>query len=313
MVCFAVGCLARLGQVEPVPPEVLRSTPDRIARGEYLVEHVTVCLDCHSQRDWDRFSAPIVPGSEGQGGEVFDERHGVRGVVYGTNITPAGLAGWSDDELLRAITAGVNKLGDVLFPAMPYRSYRHLTRSDAAAIISYVRTLSPIEHQVPPRRLSFLVEFLIRSFAMDPVRLEQTIDEQDPLEYGRYLTRLANCADCHTPRTLSGEPEPNSHMSGGVGFTVPQGLVLSSNITPDAATGIGRWTREDFVSRFKSFLDPSRARTVSAGGMNTPMPWTMYAGMSETDLGAIYTYLRTVDPVRNRVAGFTSADDQTSR
>ncbi len=76
-------------------------------------------------------------------------------MVYGTNITPAGLASWTDNEILRAITAGVNRDGDVLFPVMPYRNYRYLTQGDAAAIITYVRTLSPIEHPVPPRRLNF--------------------------------------------------------------------------------------------------------------------------------------------------------------
>ena len=60
------GCVSRLGRLEPLPAEVLRSTPARLARGAYLVEHVTVCLDCHSQRDWDTYSAPIVIGTEGR-------------------------------------------------------------------------------------------------------------------------------------------------------------------------------------------------------------------------------------------------------
>ncbi len=174
-----------------------------------------------------------------------------------------------------------------------------------------MRTLSPIEHPVPPRRLNFFVEFLIRSFAIDRVRLAPTLDEgdpqgaPDPIQYGQYLTRLANCGDCHTPRTLAGEPEPNREMAGGVEFTLPQGLVQSANITPDRDTGIGRWTEERFVARFKSFADSGlRARAVGPAGMNTTMPWTMYAGMSRTDLEAIYAYLQQVPAVRNRVAPF---------
>ncbi|HIE92716.1 MAG TPA: hypothetical protein EYQ83_07565 [Acidobacteria bacterium] len=69
--------MARLGRMERMAPEALTSTPARRARGAYLVEHVTVCLDCHSQRDWDLYSAPIIAGTEGQGGETFDDRHGV--------------------------------------------------------------------------------------------------------------------------------------------------------------------------------------------------------------------------------------------
>jgi mono/diheme cytochrome c family protein len=318
LVCVGVGCIAGLGRLEPIPAEALRATPARLARGTYLVEHVTVCLDCHSQRDWDTYSAPIVAGTEGQGGEVFDDRHGVRGVVYGTNITPAGLAEWTDDELLRAITAGVNREGDVLFPVMPYRSYRHLTQSDAAAIISYVRALRPIEHPVPPRQLGFFVEFLIRSFAMDKVRLAPAVSEgadgraPTQIQYGRYLAQLANCGDCHTPRNLAGEPEPGREMAGGVTFTLPQGTAWSANITPDPDTGIGRWTQAAFVARFKAFSGPrSPARTVDASRRNTPMPWAMYAGMTQTDLEAIYVYLQQLPAVGNRVAVFAPTPERT--
>lgn len=324
LVCLGIGCTAGLGRLEPIPTEVLQATPERLARGAYLVEHVTVCLDCHSQRDWDTYSAPIVAGTEGQGGEVFDDRHGVRGVVYGTNITPAALAEWTDDQLLRAITAGVNRTGDVLFPVMPYRSYRNLTQRDAAAIVSYVRTLPPIEHPVPPRQLSFFVKFLIRSFAMDKVRLAPAApsdaddangSEPDQIQYGRYLTRLANCGDCHTPSDVAGQSEPGREMAGGVKFTLPQGTVWSANITPDRDTGMGRWTQAAFVARFKAFDGPrSPARTVDVSRRNTPMPWTMYAGMTQADLEAIYAYLQQLPAVRHRVAVFapTPARTQTA-
>jgi hypothetical protein len=305
------GCVSRLGRLEPLPAEVLRSTPARLARGAYLVEHVTVCLDCHSQRDWDTYSAPIVIGTEGRGGEVFDGRYGVPGVVYGTNITPAGLAEWTDDELLRAVTTGVNREGDVLFPVMPYRNYRHLTQGDAAAIASYVRTLPPIDHAVPPRQLNFFVEFLIRSFAIDGVRLAPSVgeggvrDEAEQIRQGQYLTQLANCGDCHTPRDLAGTPEPGRLMAGGIKFTLPQGTAWAANITPDQDTGIGRWTQEAFVARFKSFTGPrSPAGRVDVDRRNTPMPWTMYAGMTESDLEAIYVYLQQVPAGRNQVAAF---------
>ena len=306
LVCLGSGCLLRLGHLEPVSVEALRATPERLSRGKYLVEHVAVCLDCHSRRDWDKFSAPIVPGTEGQGGEIFDARHGVRGVVYGTNITPAGVAHWTEDELLRAITVGVSKDGRVLFPVMPYRSYRHLTRDDAAAILSFLRTLKAIEHDVPPRRLNPFVAFFIRSFSTGTVRLATTVDRGNSVEYGRYLTRLANCGDCHTPRGHTGKPKQNRYMSGGVGFTLPQGRVVAANITPDTETGIGSWTKRAFIGRFRAYANP-QARDLPVGPreMNSIMPWTMYAGMREDDLGAIYDYLRQVRPVKNRVKTFT--------
>ena len=76
-------------------------------------------------------------------------------------------------------------------------------------------------------------------------------------------------------------------MSGGVEFELPQGKVFAANITPDPETGIAHWTKETFVARFKAFDGPrSRTIPVRARQMNTVMPWTLYGGMSERDLGA---------------------------
>jgi hypothetical protein len=226
-------------------------------------------------------------------------------VVYGTNITPAGIGHWTEAELLKAITVGVSKGGRVLLPVMPYRNYRHLTRGDAAAILSYARTLKAIEHDVPPRRLNPFVRLFIRSFTRGTVRLADTIDHEDPVEYGRYLATLAGCGDCHTPRGRTGKPKQKRSMSGGAGFTLPQGRVFAANITPDVETGIGTWSRSAFIGRFKSYASPeARGSAVGPQGMNTIMPWPMYAGMREADLGAIYDYLRQLTPVKNRVEIF---------
>ena len=61
-----------------------------IARGEYLANHVTPCIDCHSKRDFTKLSGPVIPGTEGMGGEVFDNKleDDIPGVVYSRNITP---------------------------------------------------------------------------------------------------------------------------------------------------------------------------------------------------------------------------------
>lgn len=68
---------------------------------------------------------------------------------------------------------------------------------------------------------------------------------------------------------------------------------------------LGLWTREQFIKRFKQSLDPSYANTPYAPGQfQTVMPWTIYGGMSEHDLGAIYDYLRTIPAVKNQVEKF---------
>ena len=97
-------------------------------------------------------------------------------------------------------------------------------------------------------------------------------------------------------------------FASGFEFPFPNGQVVrSANITPDEATGIGSWSETDFVSRFK-FYDSAEGRTINAETMeyNTPMPWTMYAGMTEKDLTAIYKHLRTSKPIKNKVEKFTN-------
>ncbi|HET9054967.1 MAG TPA: cytochrome C, partial [Cyclobacteriaceae bacterium] len=65
-----------LPNVGEMPQLTIERTPERIARGAYLAQHVMVCVDCHSQRDWSLFAGPPVAGTYGMGGEVFDQKLG---------------------------------------------------------------------------------------------------------------------------------------------------------------------------------------------------------------------------------------------
>ena len=60
---------------------------ERVERGKYLANNVTVCMDCHSTRDWNKFSGPLMPGTLGKGGELFDQKFGFPGAYYSRNIT----------------------------------------------------------------------------------------------------------------------------------------------------------------------------------------------------------------------------------
>jgi hypothetical protein len=88
---------------------------------------------------------------------------------------------------------------------------------------------------------------------------------------------------------------------------VTGGISKSANITQDKVTGIGKWTEDDFVKRFKSYTDSTYVpNKISKGTFNTVMPWTMYGGMKEQDLKAIYAYLKTVKPIKNNVEKFVN-------
>ena len=287
------------------PPSAVKVqvTPERLARGEYLTLHVVGCIGCHSEQDQDKFALPIKPGTFGKGGEVFDERNHLPGAIYAKNITPAGIGTWSDGELLRAMTEGVSKDGTPLFPIMPYTHFGKMDEEDLHAIVAYIRTLKAIENPIPARRLVFPMNIITRTIP-GPASFTKRPSPSDKVAYGKYLVNAASCSECHTPIDGRGQPLPGMDFAGGQEFTILKtGFhVNSGNITPDADTGIGSLTEEQFIDKFKGFETPSDATlTEPEQRQNTVMPWTSFAGMTREDLGAIYAYLRTVKPVINRV------------
>ncbi|HVE60793.1 MAG TPA: cytochrome c [Chitinophagaceae bacterium] len=286
------------------------SLQESIARGDYLVNNVAACVDCHSKRDFKYFAGPVVPGSEGMGGEPLDNKlmHGIPGVLYPKNITPdtsTGIGSWTDEELIRAITLGINKKGDTLFPLMPYAHYNMLPKQDILDIIAYLRTIKPINNTVPGRKL-----FIPISMAYPPnlkTELDKNIRpaEADRVKYGEYLVTMADCRTCHTPMNERGEQ--GEAFIGGMTFNTPAFTVTSANITPDSLTGIGAWTEQMFVEKFKTYRKDEGYK-YDPGRQNTMMPWTLFAKMKDDDLKAIYAYLRTLKPVKNKIEKWAVQD-----
>jgi len=290
-------------KTDPPMNVTVQETGLRIERGEYLANHVTTCMDCHSEHDTKLFSYVVKPGTLGKGGDRLDESMGFPGKVYFKNITPAALGKWSDGELIRAITCGVNKDGKALFPIMPYLNYNKLSQEDLYSIVAYVRSLKPIEKVVPETELNFPLSLIVKTIPLEKYTPNNPVDKSDVVKYGKYLVTIASCFNCHT-RMNKGEPLPGMDFAGGEEFILFNGhsVVRSANITPDNQTGIGSWTKEVFISRFKYYdSDSTRYVPVGPDEFNTVMPWTMFAGMKEEDLGAIYEYLRTIKPVNNLV------------
>jgi hypothetical protein len=286
----------------PIPDIQLPTDPELVERGRYLANHVAVCMDCHSKRDWNYYAGPIVPGTLGQGGEVFDESSGLPGTVISKNITPYNLGDWSDGELYRAITGGLQKNGDALFPLMPYDAYRTMDRDDLLAIMAYLRTIPSIENDVPKHQLKLPLNFIVNAIPKE-AELQQ-VDRSNILENGEYLASLAGCTWCHTP--LAGpQIDPSRPLAGGHDFFIEGFVVRASNISSDKETGIGGWTREQFVERFRRFQGAAgHSLPVDEDGFNTLMPWTMFADMKDEDLEAIYQFLMASEPMSNEVVIF---------
>lgn len=293
-----------LPDVGPAPELKVEATPGRLARGEYLAYAVCGCMDCHSQRDWTKFSGPLVAGTLGRGGETFDQKFGFPGAYYSRNITPMGLARYTDGELYRVITTGVTKEGKAMFPVMPYTHYAVMDPEDIYSIIAYVRSIPSITNEVKPSVSDFPMSIIINTIPKK-VPAGKLPERSDKVAYGAYLVNAGGCNECHT-RDKMGQIIKELEFSGGREFRMPDGSVArSSNITPDKKTGIGNWTEEMFISRFRAYADSAYVPPhVAPGEYNTLMPWTMYGKMTPEDLAAIYAYLMRVKPIENAVIKF---------
>ncbi|RYD76661.1 MAG: c-type cytochrome [Sphingobacteriales bacterium] len=282
-----------------------------IKRGEYLANNVTGCIDCHSTRQLDKFAIPRLEGTEGMGGMKFPKEFGLPGTLYSKNITPAALHDWTDADIYHTITTGIRKNGEPLFPLMPYKGFGQGDPEDMRAIVAYLRTLKPIENKepIPESELDFPLNLIVRTIpsAAAPTKRPPM---SDTVNYGKYMVTIAGCTDCHTPMK-EGAPLPGMEFAGGNEYFLPMGTVRSANITPDPVTGIGAWNKEMFVNTFKFHAKPENKNIPwQKRGYQTIMGWYEYSGMTNEDLGAIYTYLHTLKPVEHKVVKFTAAGEK---
>ncbi|MCU0403194.1 MAG: cytochrome C [Chitinophagaceae bacterium] len=292
-------------KAEPPSDLKVELTPERIEHGKYLANHVMLCMDCHAERDFSRFSGPPKPGTLGAGGDRFDETMGFPGVFYARNITPAGIGDWTDGEIYRLITTGVTRDNEVIFPVMPYNNYAKCDPEDIKDVIAYLRSLQPVQKQNTASEAAFPLNFLLKTMNATPAPQKKP-SKDDLVAYGKYVANMAACNECHTAvddkGSFIGIP-----YSGGRAFKFPDGTILrSGNITPDPTSGIGNWTEEYFITRFKMHQDSTMAgKPVGPDGFQTIMPWMMYAGMDSSDLKAIYIFLKSLEPVDNKVIKVT--------
>ncbi|WP_292903716.1 c-type cytochrome [Niveispirillum sp.] len=120
---------------------------DKVARGAYLVG-ILGCGDCHTAGAMA--GKPDMTRRLG-GSDVGWQVPGL-GVFVGSNLTPdrqTGLGGWTDTEIVTALRTGVRPDGRQLAPVMPYMGYSQMNDADAAAIVAYLRSLTPVSAGVP--------------------------------------------------------------------------------------------------------------------------------------------------------------------
>lgn len=292
-ITFTIGWRPFIGpKARPTTSRQFERTPERLARGRYLVVGLVGCETCHSPKDWKTHGAPNMPGME-LAGQLLPVP-GLPGTVVASNLTPdpeTGAASWSDDQIARAIREGVAHDGRTIFPMMPYEAYRMLSDEDLASIVVYIRSLAPVRNPLPPTKVDFPVNYLIRGV---PQPLTTPVSgpspQASPVERGKYLVSVG--CGCHIAADQKG-PIRGLEYGGGEHLEGPWGNVTSANITPDAS-GISYYDEA-------TFIQVMRTGYVKARKLSSIMPFGEFANLNDDDLKAMFAYLRTLPPVKHRV------------
>ena len=121
---------------------------------------------------------------------------------------------------------------------------------------------------------------------------------------GQYLVTVMDCGGCHTTGALAGKPDPAKMLAGNaVGWLVPGlGVFYPANLTSDPETGLGKWTTADIVKVLREGIDPTGRMVAKV------MPWEAYSHLSDADVQAVATYLKTIPAVHQAIPGPTPLD-----
>jgi mono/diheme cytochrome c family protein len=280
--------------VRAVAGRGIANSAEQFARGRYLAENVSGCMECHTPHDWSARASPLTAGMLGAGEVV--PLSSMPGHIVAPNITPdaeTGAGNWTDRQLARAIREGIGHDGRALFPAMPYQRFRALSDEDLAAIIVYLRSLPPVRNALPRTKVKLLAGVVVRQMPKHLDAHPPPHDLSTPEKRGAYLAAIAACEDCHTPMNSLGQRLQKMSFGGGFILAGPFGRVASANLTPDPS-GIPYYTKE-------IFLEVMRKGSVGGRLLNPVMPWTTYRGMTDEDLSSVFAYLRGLAPVTHRV------------
>ena len=179
----------------------------------------------------------------------------------------------------------------------------------------------PVEYAVLAIAVAATVAVVAPARAQTPSRTTDSTAEK--IARGKYIVTTSGCNDCHTPwvmgpkgpepdmsRMLSGHPEsavlpPPPAVQGpwvmtasatNTAWAGPWGVSFTANLTPDAETGLGKWTQRNFNETIRTGRHMGRGRPILP-----PMPILMYKNFTDADMEAIFTYLQSIPAVKNRV------------
>ncbi len=125
------------------------------------------------------------------------------------------------------------------------------------------------------------------------------------LKRGEYLARIMDCAGCHTPGALAGQPDAAKFLGGStIGFEIPGlGIFYPPNLTPDNDTGLGKWSADDMVKAIRTGARPDGRQLVPV------MPYMSYAALTDADARDLVAYLKSIKPVSHQAPANVKAGE----
>ncbi|MES2436311.1 MAG: cytochrome c [Pseudomonadota bacterium] len=255
------------------------------AKGE-LVFWAAGCASCHAAADAKGAEELVLTG-----GQEFPSAFGT---FVAPNISPdpaQGIGGWTLVEFANAVTQGVGRQGEHLYPALPYNAYNKMAPQDVADLKAFMDGLPASAEPSKPHQVSFPFN-IRRSLGIWKLLFERTDwviagDLTPEQTRGRYIAEaLAHCGECHTPRNALGGLQRSAWLSGAPN---PSGKGRIPNITPGKLT----WSEADVVEYLTSGFTPEFD---SVGGHMAHVVENM-AKLPESDRRAVAAYLQLVPAV----------------
>lgn len=263
-----------MARVHDLPAESIAIPTDEgmLEEGKRLVS-ARGCAECHGPDLGGRFA-------------VDDP---TLGKLYAPNLTGGrgtAVEGYRDEDWIRSIRHGVKRDGRPTL-MMPANEYYLMSDRELGAVIAYAKAAPAVDRPPQQSEIEPLL-YVLGALNFFPLLTPNHMDHDAPrppdvepaatAAFGDYLASL-QCKGCHGA-TLGGGPFPGA----------PPSLPVPANLTPDAETGLGRWSEADFVRALREGKRPDDRE------LNAFMPWKTYAHMNDTEVAALWAYLRSVPP-----------------
>ena len=280
---FSLGMAAILATLGSASAQSL------VERGDYLVNNLMACGNCHTPRIAGQGATPDLTRRLAGGTQVFNE---VFFTVKGANITQdreTGIGSWSNADIKRALVDGVHPNGTPLAMIMPSSFYKALTPTDLDAIVAYLRTVPAVRNEV--QSPVYKAAPTTQDWIAEPMAAG---DLSDPVKHGFYLGSLAHCMGCHARTSEQTAPDFKTALGrGGRVFKGPFGQSVAANITSHKEKGIGAWSDEEIRNAL--------TLGVSRDGRKLKPPMSDYVAYYRTwkvsEISALIAWLRTLPPL----------------